>query len=389
MLDIIQANLVYKFKTKFNGQYKFLRLDGKTPGDKRQALVDKFNSDPSISVFLISTRAGGLGLNLTSASKVIITDFNFNPTIDMQAQDRAYRMGQKRHVEVYRLCAKGTIEEAIYLRQLYKQSLESRVLGGLGGGGTGAVVDAAASGGGQRGKGTERLFVGVRDVSWCKGELFGMYNLMIHRTTSLVASLKAAYGAPLPAVVFASPTGDGQLSRDRKQRVEAKKAVLELVTDADVVGLLHQDVAAGDDAVLAAGLLVPIAAAAGDDDDAGAAGAAGEWGNGGGGKKKGGRRRREAHGGSSSSSSSSGDGGDTASKKPRAEGPEKPLGADALLKRLGVATGDAVRHHDNFQTPGERERAYDQERRKIETDPDPQRAHREGLFNLIPDSQAW
>ena len=100
-LDIIEAY------TKSKG-WSYVRLDGSTPQGQRQHLVDKFNKDRSnIFIFLISTKAGGLGLNLTSASKVIIYDCNWNPTLDLQAQDRAYRFGQDRHVSVFRLIAQG------------------------------------------------------------------------------------------------------------------------------------------------------------------------------------------------------------------------------------------------------------------------------------------
>lgn len=74
-------------------------------------------------MFLISTRAGGLGLNLVSANRVIIFDPNWNPAQDLQAQDRSFRYGQRRHVTVYRLLAAGSIEELVYSRQIYKQQL--------------------------------------------------------------------------------------------------------------------------------------------------------------------------------------------------------------------------------------------------------------------------
>lgn len=74
-------------------------------------------------VFLISTRAGGLGLNLVSANRVVIFDPNWNPAQDLQAQDRSFRFGQQRHVTVFRLLAAGSIEELIYSRQIYKQQL--------------------------------------------------------------------------------------------------------------------------------------------------------------------------------------------------------------------------------------------------------------------------
>lgn len=91
--------------------YKFLRLDGSTKVMERQDLIDEFNQDPSIPVFFLSTKAGGLGINLTAANHVIIHDIDYNPHNDRQAESRCHRMGQQKEVYVYRLIAKGTIEE--------------------------------------------------------------------------------------------------------------------------------------------------------------------------------------------------------------------------------------------------------------------------------------
>jgi SNF2 family DNA or RNA helicase len=77
-------------------------------------LTEEFNADQSIKIFLISTRAGGVGLNITGANKVVIFDPNWNPAHDLQAQDRAFRLGQKRDVSVYRLIAAGTLEEHVH-----------------------------------------------------------------------------------------------------------------------------------------------------------------------------------------------------------------------------------------------------------------------------------
>ncbi len=98
----------------------FYRIDGKVAPDKRQEMVHRFNKDAT-ELFLISTRAGGEGINLTGANKVVIFDPNWNPSHDLQAQDRAYRIGQKRDVDVYRLISSGTLEELVYARQVYKQ----------------------------------------------------------------------------------------------------------------------------------------------------------------------------------------------------------------------------------------------------------------------------
>ena len=101
-------------------------------------MIDKFNKDPEVYIFLISTLAGGTGLNLTGANKVVIfgifatrlvkqdahpmlLDPNWNPAHDLQAMDRAFRFGQTRDVSVYRLLGAGSVEELIYARQIYKQ----------------------------------------------------------------------------------------------------------------------------------------------------------------------------------------------------------------------------------------------------------------------------
>ena len=107
---------------------KYLQLDGSTPTDRRQQLVDQFNSSPEITVFLLSM-AGSSGINLTSADTVIFYDHDWNPANDAQAMDRAYRIGQKKDVTVYRLVSKGTIEERILERQRAKQNLADEVIG--------------------------------------------------------------------------------------------------------------------------------------------------------------------------------------------------------------------------------------------------------------------
>ncbi|GAA5874343.1 hypothetical protein JCM1840_001353 [Sporobolomyces johnsonii] len=104
-------------------RYNYLVLDGSTPQHDRLPLVDDFN-DPRGDkfCFLISTRAGGVGLNLTAANRVVIFDPNWNPSHDLQAIDRAYRFGQTKEVNVYRLIGAGTLEELIYNRQQYKRA---------------------------------------------------------------------------------------------------------------------------------------------------------------------------------------------------------------------------------------------------------------------------
>ncbi|KAK2716317.1 SWI/SNF-related matrix-associated actin-dependent regulator of chromatin subfamily A containing DEAD/H box 1-like isoform X2 [Artemia franciscana] len=106
MLDILEVYLKSR-------KYKYLRLDGSTPVSERLTLIDKYTNDPSIFIFLLSTKAGGLGINLTAANTVIIHDIDFNPHNDKQAEDRCHRLGQTREVKVIRLISKETIEEGM------------------------------------------------------------------------------------------------------------------------------------------------------------------------------------------------------------------------------------------------------------------------------------
>ena len=169
--------------------YTYCRLDGSTPPSRRQALIDSFQSDSNIFCFLISTRAGGIGLNLTAANRVIIYDVNWNPSYDEQAQDRAFRIGQNRDIDVYRLVARGTIEELMYMRQIYKihltrQTLISRNDDGIGGGGGGYDDSKAVSA-----PPVERLFNGVANDNKQKGELFGLHNLLKYKDGSFMADI--------------------------------------------------------------------------------------------------------------------------------------------------------------------------------------------------------
>lgn len=105
-----------------------LRIDGSTKVEARQNATRYFNETDHYMAFLISTRAGGLGLNLQGANRVIIYDFGFNPSWEEQAIGRAYRLGQKKPVFVYRFRAGGTFEEAMYNKSIFKTQLFSRVV---------------------------------------------------------------------------------------------------------------------------------------------------------------------------------------------------------------------------------------------------------------------
>lgn len=108
--------------------WKYARLDGNTNVASRQTLVDKFNTDPTYFCILMTTRTGGVGLNITGANRVLLYDPDWNPQTDAQARERAYRFGQKRDVTVYRLITAGTIEEKIYQRQIFKTALTNQIL---------------------------------------------------------------------------------------------------------------------------------------------------------------------------------------------------------------------------------------------------------------------
>lgn len=122
MLDILE-----RYVRSLAG-FKYRRMDGNTPIQLRQAMVDEFNNDPNLHVFLLTTKVGGLGINLTGADRVIIYDPDWNPSTDLQARERAWRLGQKREVTIYRLMTAGTIEEKIYHRQIFKQFLTNKIL---------------------------------------------------------------------------------------------------------------------------------------------------------------------------------------------------------------------------------------------------------------------
>jgi DNA excision repair protein ERCC-6 len=102
-------------------------MDGATPIPSRKPLIDAFNSDPNIFLFVLTTRVGGLGINLTGADRVVIFDPDWNPCTDVQARERVWRIGQTKQVVIYRLVMAGTLEEKIYHRQIFKQALSSKV----------------------------------------------------------------------------------------------------------------------------------------------------------------------------------------------------------------------------------------------------------------------
>ncbi|XP_069785390.1 DNA excision repair protein ERCC-6-like 2 isoform X2 [Narcine bancroftii] len=134
----------------------YRRLDGKTKTEERVKVVKDFNSLPEINICLVSTMAGSLGLNFVGANVVVMFDPTWNPANDLQAIDRAYRIGQCRDVKVFRLISLGTVEEIMYLRQLYKQQLHCAAVGS---------------------ENARRYFNAVQGSKEHHGEIFGVQNL--------------------------------------------------------------------------------------------------------------------------------------------------------------------------------------------------------------------
>ena len=123
LLTILERYLIYK-------GLKYLRLDGTTKSEERARIIELFSrNDDEYMIFILSTRAGGLGLNLQSADTVIIFDSDWNPQMDIQAQDRAHRIGQKHEVKVFRLISKNTVEEGILEKAAFKKGMDDKVIG--------------------------------------------------------------------------------------------------------------------------------------------------------------------------------------------------------------------------------------------------------------------
>ncbi|KAG0251256.1 TATA-binding protein-associated factor mot1 [Actinomortierella ambigua] len=156
MLDIIENDLLKPGMPTVS----YMRLDGGVDASRRHGIVQKFNADPSIDLLLLTTHVGGLGLNLTGADTVIFVEHDWNPMKDLQAMDRAHRLGQKKVVNVYRLISRGTLEEKIMGLQKFKLNIANTVINqqnsGLQSMGTDQILDLFqisddGDGGGKRG----------------------------------------------------------------------------------------------------------------------------------------------------------------------------------------------------------------------------------------------
>ena len=121
LLDILEDYCMFR-------GYQYCRIDGNTSGEDRDASIDSFNKEGSEKfMFLLSTRAGGLGINLATVD-VVIYDSELNPQVDLQAQDRADRSGQKKEVQIFRFCTEYTVEEKVIERDYKKLELDALVI---------------------------------------------------------------------------------------------------------------------------------------------------------------------------------------------------------------------------------------------------------------------
>ncbi|XP_028270875.1 DNA excision repair protein ERCC-6-like 2 [Parambassis ranga] len=209
----------------------FSRLDGSTKSKVRVQIVKDFNSSSHINICLVSTMAGGLGLNFVGANVVVLFDPTWNPANDLQAIDRAYRIGQCRDVTVLRLISLGTVEEVIYLRQVYKQQLQCSVVGK---------------------ESTRRYFEAVQGHGVHKGELFGIKNLFRLQTqgTCLTRRILEREGKVEAGVIMTSthrgeekeeeettgvrePTEEGQPTKETRIASTLPRGVLDFSSGSD------------------------------------------------------------------------------------------------------------------------------------------------------------
>ncbi|XP_053558392.1 LOW QUALITY PROTEIN: DNA excision repair protein ERCC-6-like 2 [Bombina bombina] len=208
----------------------YRRLDGATKAEERVKIVKEFNRLQDVNICLVSTMAGGLGLNFVGANVVVVFDPTWNPANDLQAIDRAYRIGQCRDVKVFRLISLGTVEEMIYLRQLYKQQLHCAVVGD---------------------ENAKRYFEAVQGSKEHKGELFGIKNLFKLRTqgTCLTREILEREGHVEAGAVssamcidqrslannteLAADTDNDESSADVKQKQKFPKETFDFSSDSD------------------------------------------------------------------------------------------------------------------------------------------------------------
>ncbi|GAB1317457.1 swr1 complex component [Madurella fahalii] len=199
--------------------HKYLRLDGATKVEQRQILTDRFNHDPRILCFILSTRSGGLGINLTGADTVIFYDQDWNPAMDKQCQDRCHRIGQTRDVHIYRLVSEHTIEANILRKASQKQMLDDVVI--------------------QEGEFTTDYFnkLSVRDVMGTNGEISANENDV---------AANAAMDRVLGGVESSNPRSVGRVLEQAEDREDVAAArVAEKEIQQDDADFLEQQPASG------------------------------------------------------------------------------------------------------------------------------------------------
>jgi len=187
-----------------------VRFQGNMSTAQREKAIDEFSTQPDVPIMLVSTKAGGVGINLTAANIVVLFDSSWNPMHEAQAQDRAFRLGQRRDVDVFRLISTGTIEEKMYCRQLYKIHV-----------GNVSTLNADEP----------RMFNGVAKDRRRKGELFGAENLFAFEPDrGFMSALKETMGWKSP---FKPRSAEG---------LEAEKGLV--IEDIGSIDALNNQVAA-------------------------------------------------------------------------------------------------------------------------------------------------